>query len=316
MTNLNKHINKIDQTQKLTSISIGLVIELKDLSLPKTWALDKDISTLLINQISKMLILSYPNITQTSMIGVGALYDLSQILRRGFPIFKTLDNLVISALKGHEFKPSCVAIGTKDQFSILEFNPAMALRSPLLILPICFIGKAEINNLSNNLENTLMQEIKVEAAFKEDIEDKFGISIANIGFATLADMLGLLASQLISIGLEPIWNLLKAALFDEVSYLAILETGQRLIWNADAKQIRIFSCDKHCYAASKFASSQSFDQYQQINQRFENLFKAHDIAFSSLIINDVSFINQTPTLKDALGFIQNQTKQLASVSTK
>ncbi len=297
---------------KIETFSLGIVLELSHLTSPMQFMIDKKHIQVIANEVSALLLQTYPLLQQTSMIITGALYDQSQIIRPDFPIFKALGDIAHSATQGHTFTPRCIAIGGDDSFSVPVLNPEKKLQAPLAILPILLLGKHnDIESLTSDLEETLMQDVKITSAIKQKIENSFGCKIINLGFATLADTMGMLASQLIQIGLEPIWHLLKSGIFNtQSSYLAQLDTGHRLLWDGVEETVRIFECTPHCYVQTDQAKSQSFEQYQQINMRFKLLLTTHGISFIPLTINHPEFLNQKPSLENARQLINQQIKKL------
>lgn len=297
---------------KIETLPICMILELPHLAAPMRFIINKKHTQEIANEVSKLLCQTYPLLQQVSMIITGALYDQSQIIRPNFPIFKTLGDITHSGSQGHTFTPKCIAIGSDDHFSVPVLNPEKKQRGPLAILPILLLGEqSDIENLTYDLEETLMQDVKITAEIKQKLTHYFDCNIINLGFATLADTVGMLASQLIQIGLEPIWHILKSVLFNiPNAYLAALDTGHRLLWDNIEECVRIFECTNNCYIQTDQAKSQSFEQYQEINMRFKLLLTSHGIPFMPCVINHPTFLNQKPTLEDALHLIKQQIKQL------
>ncbi len=172
-------------------------------------------------------------IAHLGLILPGALYDQTEVLRPGFPLFQALAELYSGRSRRMEFTPQLMALGT-DQgfFPVPTINPLRRPGSgPLLLLPFCFIGSdPDIARLARVMEDTLLQNGEVSSATGEAVQQAFGLKALNLSFATAGDLCALLRTQLEANGFLPLWELLEHAWFERPGTRSIaLDAGNRYL---------------------------------------------------------------------------------------
>jgi hypothetical protein len=182
------------------------------------------------------------------LITVGALYDMSEIIRPGLPIVETLFELYRGSLPGGVFAPQLMAIGASNgRFPIPTIAPLRRPGSgPLLILPLLFVGEQDaVKDIQRRLEAELLE--KGRAEFKTDfcVRRLFGVQPENLAYATFNDLCALLKIQLDHGGLSPLWELLEGALFrPEDSQEVRLESGNHFIQRGSAVYSPFYTFDQ------------------------------------------------------------------------
>ena len=167
------------------------------------------------------------------MVVPGALYDQTELLRPGFPLLRTLEDLFRGAGRNADFTPQLIALGAdRGDFPIPELNPERRPGSgPLLLLPFTLVGRRrDILPVSTTLENTLLQQGEVSPATREAVQSAFGLRAASMSYATIGDLCALLQVQLENAGFSELWRLLEHALFQQADLLDIrLDNGNRYL---------------------------------------------------------------------------------------
>ncbi len=257
--------------QRLAAFELAVVFEMPHLQHCDR-LLNPQQAQALLADIAATLQSVWPQISDFSLVMVGALFDLAQLQRPGFPILTTLQEIVKTQHKGHQFHPALIAIGTDQScFPITVLNPEQrSTSSPMLILPLVLVGeKAKLDPLANQLENRLMQDVLIGATLKQHLADAFGIQPLELGLATIGDLNALTAAQLIQIGLEPLWQILQHALFELPDQLTVeLSSGH---------QLSVYHNEVSIQPISKLEIDQS---WQEVTHRLQRLFHLHGIALA------------------------------------
>ena len=190
-------------------------------------------ATALASHLAKDLSPVLGGIEHLGLILPGALYDQTEILRPGFPLFGALADLYRGSARGSTFTPHLIALGA-DQgfFPVAAINPLRRSGSgPLLLLPFCFVGPSDdIARLARVMEDILMQQGQVSPATGEAVQQAFGLAALNLSFATVGDLCALLRVQLEANDLMPLWELLEHAWFERPGvHSATLDGGNRFL---------------------------------------------------------------------------------------
>jgi len=178
-----------------------------------------------------------PGVEECSLIAAGALYDQTQLLRPGFPVFEALE-AVASGDDKAGFRPALVSVGTREGRMP---DPALEPRtdiplSMLLLLPLTMHGPAgAISSLGQATEYRFLEEGQVSAHTANWLQSAFGVSVTHARFMTLTDLNALLRIQLDHFGFLPLWELLDAALSGRSEPLTVTSAcGQVLEWRDGA----------------------------------------------------------------------------------
>lgn len=178
-----------------------------------------------------------PDIPACSLIAAGALFDQTQILRPGFPVFTALET-VVGGRKDARFVPGLISIGAEDgTMPEAELQPQADIPLGLLqILPVAMHGPADlVEELGQAMEYRFLEEGQLSAKSAQWLQNAFGISVNHARFMTLTDLNAMLRLQLEHFGFLPLWELLDAALSESPETLRVeTPSGQVYEWKQGA----------------------------------------------------------------------------------
>lgn len=204
-------------------------------------------ATALAGHLAKDLSPILGGIEHLGLILPGALYDQTEILRPGFPLFEALADLYRGSARGSTFTPHLIALGAdRGFFPVAAINPLRRPGSgPLLLLPFCFVGPADdIARLARVMEDSLLQNGQVSAATGEMVRQTFGLAALNLSFATIGDLCALLRVQLEANDFLPLWELLEHAWFERPgTRSAALDAGNRFLVAGDHAHTLFYTFD-------------------------------------------------------------------------
>jgi len=162
----------------------------------------------------------------------GALFDQTQVLRPGWPLFEALDALAqASPVAG----PSLLGIGARDgrmPHPGLQPDPDIS-PAPLQLLPLLLAGPAdELALVAEQMEHRFLGEGQLSAHSALGLAAAFGIDVVHARFMTLNDLLAMQRLQLEHFGFLPLWELLDAALDAQTEPLSVVgQAGQVFEWD-------------------------------------------------------------------------------------
>lgn len=172
-----------------------------------------------------------PGIAECSLIAAGALFDQTQILRPGHPVFSALES---TAAAQRVFKPGLVSVGAADGIMpVAELQPADDIPLGLLqLLPVVVHGPAErIAELGQAMEYRFLEQGQLSAHAAAWLQTAFGIVINHARLMTLTDLDAMRRMQLEHFGFLPLWELLDAALTGRGETLTVTTpSGQGWQW--------------------------------------------------------------------------------------
>jgi hypothetical protein len=143
----------------------------------------------------------------------GSLFDAVELLRPGFPVWATLDELARRVPRGQ--LENVVAFGNHDGHmpaQPLEPDPHYA-GGPMRFLPLSLLAPAELaGELSDRLEVELVGRGEAGARTADWLMRRFGVRLEHARFLSRNDLLALTCVQYEHVNLAPLWQLLEAAL--------------------------------------------------------------------------------------------------------
>ena len=191
--------------------------------------LDRPRAEQLARHIAGDLSALYPGLEDMALILSGALYDQTEVLRPGFPLTRTLEDVFRGTL-GQGFQPGVIALGTDTgSFPVAALNPARLPGSgPLLLLPCCLIGRRlAVSTLTTNMENSLLDSGTASEATLQTVQEGFGVEVVNLSYATLNDLCALLRVQLENAGVAGLADLLEHGIYRRSGVRRVIsEQGQ------------------------------------------------------------------------------------------
>lgn len=168
-----------------------------------------------------------PDIANCSLIAAGALYDQTQILRPGYPIFQSLEEVPTKRESQH-FKAGLVSVGAVNgKMPVSQLQPFEGIPLGMLqLLPIVVHGPCKrIEELGQAMECRFLEEGQLSAHSAAWMETAFGVTINHARLMTLTDMNAMLRMQLDHFSFLPLWELLDAALSGGEQSLSVRSDG-------------------------------------------------------------------------------------------
>jgi len=210
--------------------------------------LSRSMAQQLLAHLSADLSSILPEVQQTAITASAALYDQSQLLRAGLPIFKTLSELLEASFAGQDFQPRLLAFGAhKGQLPNISLMPDSDLAGgPFQLIPLQLSADPEkIEILAEQLEHQLLENGQLSAHSAQWLQEELGQKVVHVRFMTLNDLLAMLYMQLETIGLEPLWPWLEQMLqnpnFDDRIHLT---NGPEIEYHAGTALIHFITFDQ------------------------------------------------------------------------
>ncbi len=156
------------------------------------------------------------SLDEVGLVVLAGLYDMTELLQPGLTLVDVVLELYQRSLPDTRFQAQLMTIGAHgDDFPIPAIAPARQPGAgPLLAIPLIFVGPTDtIDQLSQRLEETLLDKGQASLKTANTITTRFGVRPLNLSYATFNDLCALLRIQLEHNGFEGLWTLLEAALF-------------------------------------------------------------------------------------------------------
>ena len=177
-----------------------------------------------------------PEISSCSLIAAGALFDQTQVLRPGYPVFQALEEVSIDN-RQDRFKPGLISVGASGgRMPVAALQPEPEIPPGLLqLMPLSVHGPAEqVAALGQAMEYRFLEEGQLSAHSAAWLQTAFGVTVSHARLMTLTDLNAMLRLQLDHFGFLPLWKLLDAALEGQHSLAVASERGMRLEWRDGA----------------------------------------------------------------------------------
>ena len=178
-----------------------------------------------------------PAVGRCSLVATGAVYDQTQILRPGYPVFAALEEAA-RQLVARSSQPSLVSVGAVDgKMPVKDLQPIADIPLGLLqLLPIVIHGPAEqIDQLATLMEHRFLEQGQLSPHSATWLQTAFDVSILHARLMTLTDLNAMLRLQLEHHGFLPLWELLDAALYGHAGPSTVTTAGGKTWqWQAGA----------------------------------------------------------------------------------
>jgi hypothetical protein len=254
----------------------------------------------LLAHVSADLTRLFPRISQCSLSMAGALYDQTQVLRPGLPVYRALEKLQQTGNPGADFQPRLLSVGVSGgRMPLPELQPFENIPLGLLqVLPLLLSGPAQaVTELLAEMEHRFLEQGQVSAHTAKALEAQFRISVNHARLMTYTDLLAMLRLQLEHYGFLPLWELLDAAISNAAGDLeAVTPGGLTFKWRDGAVH-------------SFFESFDWWAQYgggaglQAAQQRLQAAYAAWTREYrrylTTLTAHGVDVIQHLPGLEDA-----------------
>jgi hypothetical protein len=153
----------------------------------------------------------------------------------------------------------------------------------LQLLPLLVSGpEPAITMLAEDMEHRFLAEGQLSAHSALGLESAFGIGVAHARFMTLNDLLALLNLQLAHIGLQPLWDLLDAALSAGEPASVVGAHGQVFEWDGQVVRCQFETFD--AFARREPADARELpDRYAQWVRGYRQCLlslRAHQVPYT------------------------------------
>jgi hypothetical protein len=201
------------EAQTLLAIPIVLALERVAGDLPPRLSLSRDEAAELAELVAADLHALVPQVAEARLALTGALFDPIELLRPGFPVWATLDELARRVPRGQ--LDNVVAFGSHEgrmPAQPLEPSPIFA-DGPMRLLPLTLLAPTTLaDELSEQLEIQLVGRGEAGALTSDWLIRTLGIPLEHVRYLSRNDLLALTCVQYEHVNLAPLWTLLEAAL--------------------------------------------------------------------------------------------------------
>ena len=201
------------EAQTLLALPVVLALEPVAGETPPRTTLTRDEAAELAELIAADLHTLVPQVDAARLALVGALFDQAELLRPGFPVWATLDELARRVPRGR--LDNVVAFGSHEgrmPAQPLEPSPLFA-DGPMRLLPLSLLApEALASELSELLEIHLVGRGEAGALTADWLMRTLGIRLEHVRYLSRNDLLALTCVQYEHVNLAPLWTLLETAL--------------------------------------------------------------------------------------------------------
>ncbi|KAA9130930.1 hypothetical protein F3N42_11280 [Marinihelvus fidelis] len=267
-------------------ILIGVEIDAERLpeGAPRT-TIDRNSAEQLLAHLATDLAALAPGARHCSLALSGALYDPTEILRPGYPVFAALAQLQKHA---GDQGPRLLSVGADGERMPLDgLQPGSAVpRGALQLLALSLSGPAdELELIAEEAEYRFLEEGQLSAHTAKAVEAHFRLATAHARFMTLTDMQAMLRLQLEHFGFLPLWELLQAALEQDDEPLEVRAAqGQQFQWTGDRVLARFETFDYWAshgggaeLPADEAALASAYGAWTRGYRQFLITLRAHDV---------------------------------------
>ncbi|WP_430392053.1 hypothetical protein [Dyella sp. 20L07] len=201
------------EAQTLVALPVVLALELSAGDCPSRSTLSRDEAAELAALVADDLHRLVPQVAEARLAVAGALFDAVELLRPGFPVWSTLDELARRVPRGH--LENVVAFGSHEgHMPAQPLEPEAAFADgPMRLLPISLlVPEALAESLSEKLEVELVGRGEAGERTADWLMRTLGIRLEHARFLSRNDLLALTCVQYEHVNLAPLWTLLEAAL--------------------------------------------------------------------------------------------------------
>jgi hypothetical protein len=201
------------EAQTLLALPAVLVMELAAGNLPPRLSLRRDEAAELAGLIAADLHALVPQVREAQLAIAGAFFDQVELLRPGFPVWTTLDELARRVPRGQ--LDNVVAFGShEDRMPAQPLQPSpLFADGPIRLLPLSLLApEALAAELSEQLEIQLVGRGEAGALTADWLMRTLGIRLEHVRYLSRNDLLALTCVQYEHVNLASLWTLLEAAL--------------------------------------------------------------------------------------------------------
>jgi hypothetical protein len=190
-----------------------LVLELSPGATPARLTLSRDEAAELAALIATDLHTLVPKVDAARLALAGSLLDSTELLRPGFPVWATLDELSRRVPRGH--LDNVVAFGSHEgqmPAPALEPSPQIATGA-MRFVPMSLLTPPELaEELGEYLEVQLIGRGEAGVHTADWVMRKLDVKLAHVRYLSRNDLLAVVCVQYEHVNLAPLWQLLEVAL--------------------------------------------------------------------------------------------------------
>jgi hypothetical protein len=201
------------ETPQPLALPAVLALELSPGAAPPRLTLSRDEAAELAALVAADLHTLVPQVDAARLALAGALFDTVELLRPGFPVWATLDELARRVPRGH--LENVVAFGTHDgHMPAQPLEPeATYADGPMRLLPLSLLAPPELSEaLSEQLEVQLVGRGETGERTADWLMRTLGVRLEHARYLSRNDLIALTCVQYEHVNLAPLWALLEAAL--------------------------------------------------------------------------------------------------------
>lgn len=201
------------EAQSLVALPVVLALELSAGERPSHRTLTRDEAAELAALVAADLHRLVPQVDEARLAMAGALFDAVELLRPGFAVWATLDELARRVPRGH--LENVVAFGTHEgRMPAQPLEPEAAYADgPMRLLPISLLAPEVLaESLSEKLEVELVGRGEAGERTSDWLMRTLGARLEHARYLSRNDLLALTCVQYEHVNLAPLWTLLEAAL--------------------------------------------------------------------------------------------------------
>lgn len=199
--------------QTLQALPVVLALELVEGERPARMTLTRDEAAELAALIAADLHTLLPKVDAARLALSGALFDQVELLRPGFPVWATLDELARRVPRGKV--DNVVAFGTHDgHMPAQPLEPsALFAEGPMRLMPLTLLApEALASDLSEDLEVQLVGRGEAGALTADWLMRTFDVRLEHVRYFSRNDLLAMTCVQYEHVNLAALWTLLEVAL--------------------------------------------------------------------------------------------------------
>ncbi len=239
-----------------------LVLELSHGATPARLTLSRDEAAELAALVAADLHALVPQVDNARLALAGSLFDTVELLRPGFPVWATLDELARRVPRGH--LENVVAFGSHEgHMPAQPLEPdASYADGPMRVLPLSLLApEAQADDLSAELEVQLVGRGEAGQRTADWLMRTLGVQLEHARYLSRNDLIALTCVQYEHVNLAPLWTLLEAAL--------LTPYGEESTLSARGLALRYANGVVHAQPPTQWLAAQTTDDAAQ---------RAHDVA--------------------------------------
>ncbi|MFA6231397.1 MAG: hypothetical protein WC617_14685 [Rhodanobacter sp.] len=224
------------EAQTLLALPVLLALEPVAGAPPARLTLTRDEAAELAELVATDLHTLVPQVGAARLALAGALFDPVELLRPGFPVWSTLDELARRVPRGQ--LENVVAFGSHEgQMPALPLQPSTQFADgPMRLLVLSLLAPAALaHELSEQLEIHLVGRGEAGALTADWLMRTLGLRLEHVRYLSRNDLLALTCVQYEHVNLAPLWTLLEAALLSPEREESCLSARGLALRYADGK---------------------------------------------------------------------------------